>query len=307
MILITGGAGFIGINFVKYLYDKENIVVVDKISYSSNKEIFEIPDLKLHLIDIQDSLTLNRLFEQYKFEYVINFAAESHVDNSIADCKPFVGSNVYGVVNLLELSVRYNVKKFIQISTDEVFGEIEFPNSFNEQSRVSPRNPYSASKAAAEHFVTAFSNTYGLNSIIINCSNNYGPYQHPEKLIPKTIKNLKQGKTVPLYGNGMQIRDWIYVEDTCHAVYEIYKHGRAGERYCIGSGSEISNLDLVKQILKEMDISNDRIEFVKDRPGHDQRYSTDFSKVKNEFGWTPKWKLETGLKETIRWYNENRF
>jgi dTDP-glucose 4,6-dehydratase len=306
MILITGGAGFIGINFVKYLQDKEDIFVVDKMTYSSNNDIYDIPNLKFCVADIKDTLIVEELFQKYRFSQVINFAAESHVDNSIDNCRPFVDSNILGTINLLELSIKYGVKKFIQISTDEVFGEVPYPGKFNEYSNLCPRNPYSASKAAAEHFVSAFSNTYGLKSIIINCSNNYGPYQHKEKLIPQTITNLRNGKTVPVYGDGSQIRDWIYVKDTCRAIYEISKNGNLGERYCVGGDCEVKNLDLVKAIIKEMRLSDDRIEFVKDRPGHDFRYSTDFSKIKNELGWSPEWNLEKGLKETIRWYDENR-
>ena len=306
MILITGGAGFIGINFVKYLQDKEDIFVVDKMTYSSNNDIYDIPNLKFCVADIKDTIIVEELFQKYRFSQVINFAAESHVDNSIDNCRPFVDSNILGTINLLELSIKYGVKKFIQISTDEVFGEVPYPGKFNEYSNLCPRNPYSASKAAAEHFVSAFSNTYGLKSIIINCSNNYGPYQHKEKLIPQTITNLRNGKTVPVYGDGSQIRDWIYVKDTCRAIYEISKNGNLGERYCVGGDCEVKNLDLVKAIIKEMRLSDDRIEFVKDRPGHDFRYSTDFSKIKNELGWSPEWNLEKGLKETIRWYDENR-
>jgi len=307
MILITGGAGFIGINFVNYLRThglSHKILVADKFTYAANKEIFDYKDIKLEVIDISDFDATESLFKKYVIDYIINFAAESHVDNSIKDCTEFISTNINGTVNLLKLCQKYSITRFLQISTDEVFGVVSSPSKFNEQSQISPKNPYSASKAGAEHFVESFHNTYSLPTIIVNCSNNYGPYQNKEKLIPLTINNITNGIPVPVYGKGDQIRDWIYVEDTCSAIYEVFVNGQIGERYCIGGDTEIANIDLIKMIMQEM--GQGKIQLVKDRPGHDKRYSTDCSKIKNELGWSANWTLNKGITETIRWINENR-
>jgi dTDP-glucose 4,6-dehydratase len=308
MILITGGAGFIGINFVHYLKQQglaHKILVADKLTYAANKkEIQNIKDIKFEIVDISNFNDTENLFKKYQIDSVINFAAESHVDNSIKDCTEFVKTNVVGTVNLLQLSVKYSVRRFLQISTDEVFGETLSPYKFNEQSSISPRNPYSASKASSEHFVESFHNTYSLPALIVNCSNNYGPFQFKEKLVPLAIHNILNNIPVPIYGTGQQIRDWIYVEDCCSAIYEVFINGRIGERYCIGGDNEIANIDLVKMIMQEM--GRGEILLVKDRPGHDRRYSTDCSKIKNEFGWSAEWTMNQGIKETIRWINENR-
>ena len=244
------------------------------------------------------------IFDVFRIESVINFAAESHVDNSIKDCMPFVSTNIIGTINLLELSVKHGVKRFVQISTDEVFGSID-SGTFTEQSQIQPRNPYSASKASAEHFVNAFANTYKLDTIIINSSNNYGPHQHDEKLIPLTIKRLLNGEKVPLYGNGMQVRDWLFVEDSCKAILKIVEEGKTGERYCIGGGDEITNQKLVKTIIDLMGCSWDSVEFILDRPGHDVRYATSIRKVVNELGWVPSTSLVDGLTKTIQWVKDN--
>ena len=210
-------------------------------------------------------------------------------------------------MNLLQLARKYNINKFLQISTDEVFGEVPAPVRFNEYSNICPRNPYSASKASAEHFVNAFYNTYGLNTLIVNCSNNFGPYQNAEKLIPKLIRNALNNQPIPVYGDGQQIRDWIYVEDACSAIHTVFEKGTFGERYCISGMSEVSNLELVKFILREINKPESLIQFVTDRPGHDTRYSTDASKLMNELGWKPSWIFVDGLNETIGWIkNESR-
>ena len=309
MILITGGAGFIGINFVHYLREKNlahKILVADKLTYSANaKDIQKLKDIKFEIVDIADKAALEELFKKYYIDSIVNFAAETHVDNSIENCDVFVQSNIVGTVNLLQLAKKYTVRRFLHVSTDEVFGSIE-EGDFNEHSPIAPRNPYSASKAAAEHFVKSFSNTYGLPTVIVNCSNNYGPYQHTEKFVARAIDTLRKGGNIPVYGNGQQVRDWIYVKDCVRAIYEVHIKGRIGERYCIGGDSTITNLDLARLILKEMNLSDDRLEFVADRPGHDQRYSTDCSKLKDELGWKAEFTLDQGIKETIRWINENR-
>ena len=308
MILVTGAAGFIGLNYIHLLSTTtglNDVVIVDKLTYAANESALRaVPNAKLEIVDIADAAALDKVFDRYKIEYVINFAAESHVDNSIKDCMPFIQSNIIGTVNLLQLSLKHHVKKFLQISTDEVFGQAEFGSAFTEKSKINPRNPYSASKASAEHFVWAFHNTYGLPAVIVNCSNNYGPYQYKEKLIPLAISKIRKGEPVPVYGNGSQIRDWIYVEDACRAIDLVFRKGRVGERYCIGGDNEIANIDLVQKIIDAM--GQGTLEFVKDRPGHDYRYYTDCSKLKDELGWEPKWTLDQGIKETVRWYNENR-
>jgi dTDP-glucose 4,6-dehydratase len=279
MILVTGAAGFIGLNYIKHI-------------------MLNVP---FEQVDIADSVALELVFKKYKIDSVINFAAESHVDNSISDCMPFVYSNIIGTINLLQLSVKYSINKFLQISTDEVFGEVPEPGMFNEYSNITPRNPYSASKASAEHFVNAFNNTYGLNTLIVNCSNNYGPYQHKEKMIPKIIDNAINNKKIPVYGDGKQVRDWIYVEDAVTAIKTVFDNGKFGERYCISGMDEMTNIQLVKFILNELGKPHDLIEFVKDRPGHDTRYSTDSSKLIRELKWKPSWTLSHGIQEVIKW------
>lgn len=303
MILITGAAGFIGYNYVMDLDDE--FVVVDNLTYAANRDILNT-NILFEEVDICDIDKLETVFAKYPITSVIHFAAESHVDNAIKDCMPFVYSNIIGTVNLLQLSVKYNIEKFLQISTDEVFGQI-IEGSFNEYSLIQPRNPYSASKASAEHFVNAFNQTYGLPTLLVNCSNNYGPYQYKEKLIPLTINNLVNGKNVPIYGNGLQVRDWIYVKDSCSAIKQVFNHGIIGDRYCIGSDNETTNLDLVRKILKILNLSEDRIEFITDRPGHDTRYHTDWTKMNSHFNWNPKYSLDDGLEQTIEWYLNNAY
>lgn len=306
-MLITGGAGFIGINFVKFLKKQgiDDVLVVDKMGYASNKSELENMGTSYEVLDLANKVAVEKLFQAYNFTQIVHFAAESHVDNSIKDSGPFVQSNIVGTVNLLDQAVKYNIEKFIHISTDEVFGEVPHPGKFNEYSNICPRNPYSASKAAAEHFVIAYGNTHKLPYIIINSSNNYGPFQFPEKLIPLTIGKIMCNEKIPVYGNGEQIRDWIYVEDTCDIIFKISTHGKTENRYCIGGDNETKNLELIHSILDKMNKSKSLIQLVKDRPGHDIRYSTDISKVKTELNWEPKISLSEGLDKTINWFTEH--
>lgn len=301
-ILVTGGAGFIGSNLLHHLINvvDEEIICVDKLTYASNWK--NIPDdIVFYTFDIA-SKDVETLFSRYNIKTVFHLAAESHVDNSIKDCSQFIHTNILGTVNLLNLSLKYEVEKFIHISTDEVYGSIEY-GSFTEESNYTPRNPYSASKAASDHFVMSYHNTYDMPVIVTNCSNNYGPRQHLEKMIPKTITNLLGGKKVPIYGDGNQVRDWIYVQDHCEALVEVWKGGKVGQKYNIGGTCEIRNIDLVKTIISTMNMSEDMIEYIQDRPGHDRRYSTDITKISSELKWSPRFSLSEGLNNTIEWYS----
>jgi dTDP-glucose 4,6-dehydratase len=304
-ILITGGAGFIGSNLLHHLVKSvdEEIICIDKLTYAADWH--NIPDeVKFYTTDIADEHNCDFVFKKYKPRTVFHLAAESHVDNSIEDCAPFIHTNISGTVNLLNLSLKHEVEKFIHISTDEIYGSIE-EGYFTENSNYSPRNPYAASKAASDHFVMAYHNTYGLPTIITNCSNNYGPRQFIEKMIPKAIVNLKQDKKIPVYGDGKQVRDWLYVQDHCEALCEVWLKGRVGQKYNIGGECEVRNIDLIRMILDRMNMKEDMIEYVKDRPGHDRRYSTDITKIRHELKWFPRFTLEDGLEKTIEWYERN--
>ena len=308
-IFVTGGAGFIGSNFAHYLSQKgfDDVVILDKLTYAGDMD--NLYDLKFPVkgVDIADEYRLSELFSQYKPKYIFHFAAESHVDNSIKDVNPFLYTNVIGTANLLNLSVKYGVEKFHHISTDEVYGALNYDDPpFTEETAYDPQNPYSASKASSDHFVTAFHNTYDLPVVITNCSNNYGPRQHREKLIPKTITNILQGKKIPVYGRGQNIRDWIYVEDHCKGILDVFYGGEVGEKYNIGGECEVKNIDLVKTIIKSMGASEDLIEYVDDRPGHDLRYAIDNAKIRSDLNFYPEHTLEEGLKKTITLYNYDR-
>lgn len=311
MIFVTGGAGFIGSNFVHFLTEKTNeeIVVIDKFSYAADMiNLYPLAQHNVARVDISNMDDLKYLFEKHKPSKIFHFAAESHVDNSIKDVSPFIESNVIGTANLLRLSVDHGIEMFHHISTDEVYGSLGYDDpSFTEETNYDPQNPYSASKAASDHFVTAFHNTYGLPVKITNCSNNYGPRQNVEKLIPKTITNILRGNKIPVYGKGENIRDWIYVEDHCEAIYEVFNRGKVGEKYNIGGECEVKNIDLVKTLLNLLNASEDLIEYVQDRPGHDLRYSINNAKINSELGWSPKYSLENGLEKTIKWYRNDRF
>ena len=305
-ILVTGGAGFIGSQLLRSLNKfGERLVVADKISYAGKKS--NLPDnIEFYKIDIASDDAVRYLFEQETFDTVFHLAAESHVDNSIKNPKPFIDTNIIGTVNLLQASLEHEVDRFMHISTDEVFGSIDFKDgSFNELSRYQPRNPYSASKAASDHFVNAYNITYGLPTTITNCSNNYGPRQDDEKMIPTIIRNIKNGTPIPVYGDGQQVRDWIYVEDHCDALIELWINGKVGERYNIGGECELKNIDLVKMICKLMSREDHRIEHVTDRPGHDLRYSTSNDKITTETKWSVSTDITTGLLKTILYYEDN--
>jgi len=325
-ILVTGGCGFIGANFVRYLFSvpefKGKIVNVDKLTYAGNAENLagiaqQFPGrYQFVKADICDMEAMTDLFETQAIDTVCHFAAESHVDRSIVEPDAFINTNVIGTFNLLESARRFQnrLRLFHHVSTDEVFGDLGAEGYFTETTPYNPSSPYSASKASSDHIVRAYCRTYNLPVTISNCSNNYGPYQFPEKLIPLMILNAREGKPLPVYGEGRNERDWLYVEDHCRAIWEIMKRGKRGETYNIGGASERRNIDVVEKICDVIDeitplpdVQNRRalITFVKDRPGHDQRYAIDFTKIKKELGWSPKESFETGLEKTIRWYLDN--
>ena len=304
-IFVTGGAGFIGSNFVHLLkancYD--DIVVLDKLTYAGDPDNLSPLSVIVKGVDIAYKRRLEDLFQQYRPKYIFNFAAETHVDNSINDVSPFIDTNIIGTVNLLDLSVKYDVQKFHHISTDEVYGSLGYDDPpFTETTPYDPQNPYAASKASSDHFVMTYHNTYGLPTTITNCSNNYGPRQHKEKLIPKTISNILQNKPIPVYGKGENIRDWIYVEDHCRAILDLFYGGGEGQKYNIGGECEVKNIDLVKMIIKIMGASEDLIQYVDDRPGHDLRYAIDNAKIKSTVAFKPEYSLMDGLTKTIEWY-----
>ena len=306
-LVITGAAGFIGSNLLHNLidiYDSE-IVVIDYLTDAS--DVDNVPEfVTLYPVDIADRYMVDEIFDKHRPEYVFHLAAESHVDNSIEDCIPFVETNVIGTINLMNSSLEYDVKKFMHISTDEVYGALrEYDPSFTENTPYDPQNPYSASKASSDHFVKAYVNTHNLPAVITNCSNNFGPRQSSEKFIPKAITNLLRGQKVTVYGEGREIRDWLYVQDHCEALIEVWKKGGIGENYNIGGGTELNNLAVVSKILTYMKKDYSDIEFVKNRPGHDFRYSIDCQKIEKDLGWKSRFDFDRALIETIEWY-ENR-
>ena len=305
---ITGGAGFIGSNFAHYVSDIWNdVVILDKLTYAGDMDNLYPLNYPVKGVDLAYESRLEELFKQYKPKTIFNFAAETHVDNSIDNVAPFIDTNIIGTNNLLKLSVKYDVQMFHHISTDEVYGALELDEPpFTENSPYNPQNPYAASKAASDHFVMSYHNTYGLPVMITNCSNNYGPRQHREKLIPKTINNILEGKKIPIYSQGENIRDWIYVEDHCAGILGISYAGDVGEKYNIGGECEMTNLELVKMIIKLMNASENLIEFVDDRPGHDLRYAIDNAKIYKTISFQPEFNIEDGLKKTIDWYEKNR-
>ena len=316
-LLVTGGAGFIGSNFILYWlkkYPRDKIVNLDKLTYAGNLEnLKSVEKNSNHLFvhgDICNSKLVNSLIIDNKVDIIIHFAAESHVDRSILDPAPFIKTNIEGTYILLEAAIKNKIKRFHHISTDEVFGALELntKEKFNEKTPYNPRSPYSASKAASDHLVRAYHITYGLPVTISNCSNNFGPYQFPEKLIPLAVTNILEGKKVPVYGDGLYVRDWLYVEDHCEAIDIILQKGKIGETYFIGGLTEdISNLEVIKKILKIMGKDEGLIEFVKNRPGHDRRYAIDWTKINRELGWKPKHGFAEALRLTVEWYTKNRF
>ena len=326
-ILVTGGAGFIGSNFIKYMLAnyEYKIINMDALTYAGNlSNLQEIEDAHHYRFvkgDICDRDLLNELFIQYEIDVVINFAAESHVDRSIEDPKIFLKTNVLGTQALLDVAKNHWRKnasnnqnrvfkqgvKFIQISTDEVYGTLGKEGYFTEETNLAPNSPYSASKAAADMMVRAYYETYGLPMNITRCSNNYGPYQFPEKLIPLMINNALHEKFLPVYGDGKQIRDWLHVHDHCRAIDTVVHKGKSGEIYNIGGNNEMENIEVVKLILHYLGKSEILIQFVQDRLGHDRRYAIDHSKITTELGWTPIYTFEEGIEQTINWYIEKRY
>jgi dTDP-glucose 4,6-dehydratase len=306
-LLVTGGAGFIGSNFIRHILTEHDYEVVnlDKLTYAGNLEnLRNIESDKRYTFmkgDVCDKEVVEKAARDC--DAILNFAAETHVDRSIIDAGSFVETDVYGTYRLLEAMRKYEVDRFVQISTDEVYGSI-LEGSFTEESNIEPNSPYSASKAGGDLLVRAYHKTYGLPAIITRSSNNYGPYQHPEKVIPLFITNLLEGKKVPLYSDGLNVRDWLHVSDNCRAIDTILHKGEAGETYNIGGDCEVKNIDLTKKILKLMNQPETMIEHVPDRLGHDRRYSLDSSKVK-KLGWGPNVDFGEGLKQTIGWYKEN--
>ena len=320
-VLITGGCGFIGSNFILFLFNEPSftgsVINLDVCTYAANPS--NLADLaeeygdryRFRKIDLNDGPAVLELFETDPIDTVVHFAAESHVDRSISGPKLFVETNVMGTLHLLE-AARANAEhlvRFHHVSTDEVYGELGESGAFREDTPYHPNSPYSASKAASDHLVRAYAHTYGLPITISNCSNNYGPYQFPEKLIPLMMLNAMEGKSLPVYGDGSNIRDWLHVVDHCEAIWAILQRGSCGETYNVGGGTELPNLDVVRTICALADDAHpdrsphsDLIEFVKDRPGHDWRYAIDATKIERELGWSPRHDFETGLRETFEWY-----
>ena len=315
-ILVTGGAGFIGGNFVHYMvetYPEDMIVNLDLLTYAGNletcKPVEGKPNYKFVKGDIADREFIFKLFEEEKFDVVVNFAAESHVDRSITDPEIFVKTNVMGTTTLLDAAKEFGVKRYHQVSTDEVYGDLPLDRPdlfFTETTPLHTSSPYSSSKAAADLLVLAYYRTYGLPVSISRCSNNYGPYHFPEKLIPLMIANALNDKPLPVYGEGLNVRDWLYVEDHCSAIDLIIHKGRVGEVYNVGGHNEMKNIDIVKIICKALDKPESLITYVTDRKGHDMRYAIDPEKIHNELGWLPETKFEDGIKKTIDWYLNNR-
>ena len=329
-IMVTGGAGFIGSHVVRRLvkqYPDYLVVNVDKLTYAGNPEnladVDSLPNYRFEKADITDAEAMERIMHKYDIDGIIHLAAESHVDRSISDPLVFARTNVMGTLNLLETARRlwqespecFEGKRFYHISTDEVYGALEMGSEmFVETTRYDPHSPYSASKASSDHFVRAYHDTYGMPTIVTNCSNNYGPNQFPEKLIPLFINNIRHRKPLPVYGKGLNVRDWLYVEDHAAAIDLIFHKGKAGDTYNIGGFNEWSNIDLIKQLCKEVDRqlgrepgeSEQLITYVRDRAGHDLRYSIDATKLSKELGWKPSLQFEEGLRKTVKWYLDNQ-
>ena len=313
-VLITGGAGFIGANFVHHLVTTRpdwTITVVDSLTYAGNfnniSSLVERGEVEFIKEDITDQIAMNLLFRKGKFNFVFNFAAESHVDRSINSSTEFIKTNVLGTHNLLTNSISEKISRFVHISTDEVYGSIE-NGSFTEHSNLDPSSPYSSSKAASDLIALSFAKTYSLDVVVTRCTNNYGPFQFPEKFIPLFITNAIENKKVPLYGDGLNIRSWLYVTDHCDAILKVAEKGISGSVYNIGGSSEaeITNINVAKKILDTLGKDHSLITPVADRPAHDRRYSIDYTKIKNELGWEPKISFEIGIKKTIEWYQKNQ-
>ena len=315
-ILVTGAAGFIGSNFVRMLITRNEdvkIIAFDKLTYAGNLANLQdlLGDSRLIFVkgDICDQKTVEMVWDEHGITEVVHFAAESHVDRSILGSGPFIQTNVVGTQVLLDVAKAKNVTKFLQVSTDEVYGSLPYDKKevlFTEETPLEPNSPYSASKAAGDCLVRSYFHTFHMPVLTTRCSNNYGPYHFPEKLIPLFVTNLMEGKKVPLYGDGLNIRDWLYVEDHCDAIWTVLNKGRFGEVYNIGGNNEITNRVITETILREMNCPWDQyVNYVKDRLGHDRRYAIDATKIKNELGWSPKYRFESAIKTTIQWYRDN--
>jgi dTDP-glucose 4,6-dehydratase len=311
-MLVTGGCGFIGSNFIRFMLDRDSnvsIVNLDKLTYAGNPEnladISPNPRYRFVKGDVADRPLIRSLFED-GLSGVIHFAAESHVDRSIHDSTPFIHANVAGTQVLLDAAKEFNVARYIQISTDEVYGSLGPTGVFTESNPLAPNSPYAASKAAADLLVRSYVHTFGVPAIITRCSNNYGPYQFPEKLIPLFITNLERDEPVPVYGDGLNVRDWVHVRDHVSAIERVWRCGKPGEVYNIGGRRELPNLELTRLLLSIMGKPDSLIRYVKDRPGHDRRYAIDCSKIERELGWRPSISFEDGIRDTVRWYAEHR-
>ncbi|WP_028563110.1 dTDP-glucose 4,6-dehydratase [Paenibacillus pinihumi] len=312
-LLVTGGAGFIGSHFIRYMlkrYPGYNIINFDKLTYAGNldnlKAVEDLPQYRFFCGDIMNPTAVREVLGTYEIQAIINFAAESHVDRSINDPGIFIQTNVVGTQVLLEAAREFGVKKYIQISTDEVYGSLGAEGYFTESSPIAPNSPYSASKAGADLLVRAYHETYGMNCNITRCSNNYGPFHHPEKLIPLMIIRALQHEKLPVYGDGLNIRDWLHVEDHASAIDLVLHQGQPGEIYNIGGHNERRNIDVVKLILQELGQPVDLISYVEDRKGHDRRYAIDPTKIVQELKWQPVYTFEEGLRETVEWYQKNK-
>ena len=312
-ILVTGGAGFIGSNFINHILgSRDDIYIVnfDKLTYAGNLENLKASETKENYVFIKGDIINDELvkyvFKNYNITHVVNFAAESHVDRSILGSEIFFRSNVLGTSILLENARNFEVEKFIQISTDEVYGSLGAEGLFEESTPIHPNSPYAASKASADLISLAFHHTYNLPVVITRCSNNYGPFQFPEKLIPLMIINALNNKNLPLYGDGLNVRDWIYVLDHNKAVELVLEKGKPGEVYNIGASTEMKNIEIIKLILSHLDKPENLIEFVEDRPGHDRRYAINSNKIRQELGWQPEFQFSNALRETINWYKKNK-
>ncbi len=312
-VLVTGGAGFIGSSFVRYVLRMRkdiDLVNFDLLTYAGNlrnvAEVAANPQYQFVRGDIADETQVENVFEQHRIEAIVNFAAETHVDRSIENSRPFLRTNVEGTRCLLEQARKHKISKYVQISTDEVYGSLGSTGSFRENSPLDPSSPYSASKAAADLLVLAYYKTHRLPGLVTRCSNNYGPYQFPEKLIPVLITNAMEDRSLPIYGDGLNVREWIFADEHSRAVLLALERGTPGEIYNIGSGHEKTNLEVVGEILRLTNKPESLIQFVKDRPGHDRRYSIDCSKIRREWGWSPEMDFASGLATTIEWYRTNQ-
>ena len=312
-VLVTGGCGFIGTNLVREILETRpdwQVVNLDLLTYAGNLEnvagLEDTGRYEFVRADIADNAAIDAIFEQHKFDLVLNLAAESHVDRSISDPGIFIKTNVMGTQVLLDAALKHKVHRFVHISTDEVYGSLGPDGQFHEKLPMRPNSPYSASKAGADLLVRAYVKTYGLDAVVTRCSNNYGPYQFPEKLIPLMVLNAIEDKQLPVYGDGKNVRDWIYVKDHCRGILAVAEKGRTGEAYNMGGDAERENIFIVRYILKHLGKDESLIKYVKDRPGHDFRYAMDFSKIQKELGWEPDYTFEDGMSSTIDWYLENK-